>query len=46
MFVALDLQTGIISPSQQILDLRALEVVRYLENDATKHSLRLREIAQ
>ncbi|XP_071812724.1 pachytene checkpoint protein 2 homolog [Apostichopus japonicus] len=40
------MRTGIISPSQQILDLRALEVVRYLENDATKHSLRLREIAQ
>ncbi|KAJ8041863.1 Pachytene checkpoint protein 2-like [Holothuria leucospilota] len=40
------MKTGIISPPQQILDLRALEVVRFMENDATKHSLKLREVAQ
>ena len=39
-------QAGIISPVQQILDLRCLEMMRLLENEATRHSLRLRDIAR
>jgi hypothetical protein len=38
-------RVGIICPAQQIMDLRALEVMRYVENDATRVSLQLREIA-
>ncbi|XP_078690105.1 pachytene checkpoint protein 2 homolog [Branchiostoma floridae x Branchiostoma belcheri] len=40
------MRAGIISPPQQLLDLRALEVMRFAENNATRHSLRLRELAQ
>ncbi|KAL5467298.1 hypothetical protein EMCRGX_G031505 [Ephydatia muelleri] len=39
------MKVGIITPTQQILDLRALEVMRFVENDATKLSLWLREIS-
>lgn len=39
------LQTGIISPSQQLLDLRALELMRFVENAVTKLSLQLRDVA-
>ena len=46
IFLPLPLQTGIISPVQQILDLRCLEMMRLLENEATRHSLRLRDIAR
>eukprot|EP00058_Branchiostoma_floridae_P019450 XP_002604940.1 hypothetical protein BRAFLDRAFT_58489 [Branchiostoma floridae] len=31
---------------EQLLDLRALEVMRFAENNATQHSLRLRDLAQ
>ena len=40
------IQVGIITPSQQILDYRALEVMRFMENDATSLSLKLWEIAR
>ena len=40
------IQVGIITPSQQILDYRALEVMRFVENDATTLSLKLWEIAR
>ncbi|XP_064641181.1 pachytene checkpoint protein 2 homolog [Lineus longissimus] len=39
------MRAGIITPAQQLLDLRALEVMRYVENDATRLSLKLREVA-
>ncbi|XP_022099590.1 pachytene checkpoint protein 2 homolog [Acanthaster planci] len=39
------MRARIISPAQQLLDLRALEVMRFIENDATKLSLKLKEIA-
>jgi hypothetical protein len=39
------LQARIIDPAQQLLDLRGLEVMRFIENDATKLSHRLKEIA-
>ncbi|XP_070575837.1 pachytene checkpoint protein 2 homolog [Ptychodera flava] len=39
------MRAGIITPVQQLLDMRALEVVRFIENDATRLSLRLRDIA-
>jgi len=40
------MQVGIITPAQQILDFRALEVMKFMENDATSLSLKLREIAR
>ena len=40
------IQVGIITPSQQILDYRALEVMRFVENEATSVSLKLWEIAR
>ncbi|CAI8038854.1 Pachytene checkpoint protein 2 homolog [Geodia barretti] len=40
------MRAGIISPVQQILDLRCLEMMRLLENEATRLSLRLRDIAR
>ncbi|XP_041353322.1 pachytene checkpoint protein 2 homolog [Gigantopelta aegis] len=39
------MRTGIISPSQQLFDLQALEVMRFVENDATRLSLLLRNVA-
>ncbi|KAJ8302779.1 hypothetical protein KUTeg_019175 [Tegillarca granosa] len=39
------IRVGIITPAQQLLDLRALEVMRFVENDATRLSLKLRDIA-
>ncbi|XP_077982391.1 pachytene checkpoint protein 2 homolog [Glandiceps talaboti] len=39
------MRTGIISPAQQLMDMRGLEVMRFIENDATRLSLKLREIA-
>ncbi|XP_013381834.1 pachytene checkpoint protein 2 homolog [Lingula anatina] len=39
------MRSGIISPPQQLIDMRALEVMRFSENNATKLSLRLRQIA-
>ena len=39
-------QAGIITPAQQILDLKCLEMMRLMENDATRLSLKLREIAR
>lgn len=40
------LQVGIISSTHQLLDLRTLEVLRFLENDTTRLSLHLRDIAR
>lgn len=40
------IQVGIITPSQQILDYRALELMRFVENEATSVSLKLWEIAR
>nr|QIC49979.1 putative pachytene checkpoint protein 2 [Actinia equina] len=40
------MRTGIISPAQQIIDLRGLEVLRFVHNDATHLSLELKEIAK
>nr|AHB51067.1 pachytene checkpoint 2-like protein [Nodipecten subnodosus] len=39
------MRVDIISPAQQLLDLRGLEAMRFMENDATKNSLVLRDIA-
>ncbi|KAK7491376.1 hypothetical protein BaRGS_00017354 [Batillaria attramentaria] len=39
------MRVGIISPAQQLLELRALEVMRFVDNSATRPSLHLREIA-
>ncbi|XP_033632108.1 pachytene checkpoint protein 2 homolog [Asterias rubens] len=39
------MRARIIDPAQQLLDLRGLEVMRFIENDATKLSHRLKEIA-
>ncbi|KAL4234081.1 Pachytene checkpoint protein 2 [Mactra antiquata] len=39
------IKVGIIQTSQSILDLRALEFMRFVENDVTKDSVLLREIA-
>lgn len=39
------IRAGIMSPLQQLFDLRALELMKFTENDATKFSLKLREIA-
>ncbi|XP_046572427.1 pachytene checkpoint protein 2 homolog [Haliotis rubra] len=39
------MRSGIISPAQQLLDLRDLEVMRFIENDATRLSLHLRNVA-
>ena len=38
-------QAKIISPAQQMFDLRQLEVMRFMQNDATRLSLQLREIS-
>ena len=38
-------QVGIINPAQQLLELRALEMMRFAKNNATQPSLQLREIA-
>ncbi|CAB4017301.1 pachytene checkpoint 2 homolog [Paramuricea clavata] len=38
-------RTSIISPATQILDLRALEVLRFVDNDVTHCSLKLKKIA-
>ena len=40
------MRVGIITPNRQILDLRALEIMRFTENEATRLSLRLRDIAR
>lgn len=40
------MRAGIIAPNRQILDLRALEIMRFTENEATRLSLRLRDIAR
>ena len=40
------MRVGIITPNRQILDLRALEIMRFTENKATRLSLRLRDIAR
>ena len=40
------MRVGIIQPNRQILDLRALEIMRFTENEATRLSLRLRDIAR
>ncbi len=40
------LQVGLVSSSHQLLDLKTLEVLCFLENDTTKLSLRLRDIAR
>jgi hypothetical protein len=40
------MRAGIITPNRQILDLRALEIMRFTENEATRLSLRLRDIAR
>lgn len=39
-------RTSIISPATQILDLRALEVLRFVDNDVTHCSLKLKKIAE
>ncbi len=39
-------QVGIISSTHQLLDLRTLEVLRFLENETTRLSLHLKEIAK
>ncbi|XP_076470608.1 pachytene checkpoint protein 2 homolog [Babylonia areolata] len=39
------MRVGIIHPAQQLLELRALEVMRFVENNATRPSLQLRDIA-
>lgn len=39
------MKVGIITPPQQVLDLRTLEFMRFVENKVTKVSLQLREIA-
>ncbi|XP_053401718.1 pachytene checkpoint protein 2 homolog isoform X1 [Mercenaria mercenaria] len=39
------IKAGIIVSSQSVLDLRALEFMRFVENDITRDSLQLREIA-
>ena len=39
------MRVGIVTPNRQILDLRTLEIMRFTENDATRPSLRLRDIA-
>lgn len=39
------MKTGIITPAQSLLDLRALEFMRFVENEVTKDSLQLRDIA-
>ncbi|XP_029633681.1 pachytene checkpoint protein 2 homolog [Octopus sinensis] len=40
------MRTGIISPVQQMLDIRVLEITGYADNDATKLSLQLLTISQ
>ena len=40
------MRVGIIHPSRQILDLRTLEIMRFTESEATRLSLRLRDIAR
>ncbi|KAK3085404.1 hypothetical protein FSP39_002835 [Pinctada imbricata] len=40
------MRVGIIFPEEQIFDLRALTVMRFIENDATRNSLQLREISR
>lgn len=39
------MKTKIISPAQQMFDLRQLEVMRFTQNDATRLSLQLRDIS-
>ncbi|XP_050395738.1 pachytene checkpoint protein 2 homolog isoform X1 [Patella vulgata] len=39
------MRTGVICPAQQLLDLRSLEIMRFIENEATSVSLQLRNIA-
>ncbi|XP_052061155.1 pachytene checkpoint protein 2 homolog [Mytilus californianus] len=39
------MKAKIISPAQQMFDLRQLEVMRFMQNDATKLSLQLRDIS-
>ena len=40
------MRVGIVHPNRQILDLRTLEIMRFTENDATRPSLQLRDIAR
>lgn len=40
------MRKGVISPAHQLLDLRALEVTRFIENSATTYSLTLYNIAE
>ncbi|KAL5020851.1 hypothetical protein ScPMuIL_000006 [Solemya velum] len=40
------MRSGIIMPAQQLLDLRALEVMSFAENEATKLSLQLRDVSK
>lgn len=40
------MRVGIVHPNRQILDLRTLEIMRFTENEATRLSLRLRDIAR
>ncbi|XP_048773297.2 pachytene checkpoint protein 2 homolog [Ostrea edulis] len=39
------MRVGIISPAQQLFDLRTLEVMKFIEKNVTKLSLQLRDIA-
>ncbi|GFR69859.1 pachytene checkpoint 2-like protein [Elysia marginata] len=39
------MRSGIISPAHQLLDIRALEVTRFMENGATTYSLKLYNVA-
>lgn len=40
------MRTGIISPVEQMLDIRALELTSYIENNATRLSLQLLRISE
>ncbi|XP_065180092.1 pachytene checkpoint protein 2 homolog [Sycon ciliatum] len=40
------MRTGIIAPPQQLLGMRDLEVLKFVENDATRHSLKLFELSK
>ncbi|KAK3750322.1 hypothetical protein RRG08_010426 [Elysia crispata] len=40
------MRCGVISPAHQLLDIRALEVTRFMENSATTYSLTLYNIAE
>lgn len=45
MYILITFQVGIITPAKQLLEMRALEVMRFADNNTTRPSLQLREIS-